>query len=201
VRILDLLGWELRAGGWRRFLFLAAVSGGSSAAVLAIINGAASNTHDADSLANALIALVIALVVYLYSQVSLMMNAASLAERTAYGMRDRLLDKLRAAELIEVEALDRSEIFSCISTEIRAISDGASGLMIVAQSFVLAVVTLGYLAIMSLPAFGLAIVFIGIAATAHIARNQQIIARHEQMFHMQSELANSFGDFLTGSRR
>jgi putative ATP-binding cassette transporter len=198
VRILDLLGRELRAGGWRRFLFLAIVSGGSSAAVLAIINGAASNTHDADSLADALIALVIALVVYLYSQVSLMMNAASLAERTAYGMRDRLLGKLRAAELIEVEALDRSEIFACISTEIRAISDGASGLMIVAQSFVLAVVTLGYLAIMSLPAFVLAIVFIGIGATAHVARNQQIIVRHEQMFHMQAELSNSFGDFVDG---
>jgi putative pyoverdin transport system ATP-binding/permease protein len=57
---------------------------------------------------------------------------------------------------------------------------------------------LGYLAIMSLPAFGLAIVFIGIAATAHIVRNQQIITRHEQMFHMQAELANSFGDFVDG---
>src|SRR3712207_8974201 len=44
---------------------------------------------------------ILTIIVYVYSQVSLMTTAASLAEQTVYGLRSRLLNTLRSAELIE----------------------------------------------------------------------------------------------------
>jgi putative ATP-binding cassette transporter len=198
MSILKLLGRELLEGGWRRFLLLAAISGFSGIVVLAIINAAVTAIHDPNIMANALIMLIIAIMVYILSQTSLMIMAASLAERTVQGLRMRLLKTLKAAELIEVEGLSRNEIFSCINSEMRAISDGATSMMIIAQSFVLTVVTVGYLALLSFAAALLAVVFIGIAASVHISRNRQIVARYQHVFHLNTEMMDGFSDFIDG---
>jgi putative pyoverdin transport system ATP-binding/permease protein len=196
--IATLLGRELADGGWRRLLLLAAISGLASAAVLAIINLAASSMRDADVMANALLLLVIALLIYIYSQSSLMLSAASVAEQTVHQLRLRLLQTLSSAELVEVEGLNRNEIFTCISTEMRVISDGATSIMIFAQSLVLAVVTLGYLAFLSLIGFLIAAAFIGIASYLHAGRNRQIIDRHEQIFKLNTQMLDSFSDLVDG---
>jgi putative ATP-binding cassette transporter len=198
VQVLTLFGRELGGGKWRSFLILAAVSGISSAAVLATINLSAGNIDDADVMAHALIVLVLAIVLFVYSQKTLMVQAAELAQRTVHHLRLGLLETLQAAELLEVENLNRSEIFSTVSTEMRVISDGASTMMVVAQSAVLTVVTMAYLAWLSLVAFLIAAIFIGIAASIHISRHRQIMDQHARMFTLNTEMMDGFADFVDG---
>ena len=140
--ILAFFGRELRGGRWRYFIVLAAVSGVSSAAVLATINAAAGHMSDSDVVAHSLVMLVLAILLFVYSQQSLMVRAADLAQNTVHHLRVQFLEMLQAAELRDVETLNRSEIYSSIDTEMRTISDGAPVLMIISQSAVLTVVTM-----------------------------------------------------------
>jgi putative ATP-binding cassette transporter len=198
VQVLTLFGRELSGGKWRTLLILAAVSGISSAAVLATINLSAGNIGDPDVMAHALVVLVLAIFLFVYSQKTLMVQAAELAQRTVHHLRLGLLETLQAAELLEVENLNRSEIFSTVSTEMRVISDGASTMMVVAQSAVLTVVTMAYLAWLSLVAFVLAAIFISIAASIHISRHRQIMDQHARMFALNNEMMDGFSDFVDG---
>ena len=197
-QILTLFGRELSGERLRYFVFLAAVSGVSSAAVLATINAAANANGDGDVVAHALAVLVLAIFLYVFSQKALMTQAAELAEATVHNLRTELLKMLEAAELEEVEKISRSEIFSCINTEMRVISDGTAALMIIVQSAVLTAVTMAYLAWLSLAAFVLAAAFIGLAASFHLARNRQIIERYERLFQLNTAMTDGFADFIDG---
>jgi putative pyoverdin transport system ATP-binding/permease protein len=174
------------------------VSGISSAAVLATINVAAAGKGDADVMARALVLLVLAILLYMYSQRSLMVQASELAQRTVHNLRIQLLQMLKAAELQDVERLSRNEIFSCIDTEMRAISDGASAMMIIAQSAVLTIVTMAYLAWLSVIAFVLAVGFIVVAASFHLARNRQVIEQYGRLFQLNAVMMTGYGDFIDG---
>lgn len=196
--ILALFGRELSNGRWRWFLVVAAVSGMASASVLAIINLAAGSFGDDEVMSNALFLLILAILVYIYAQKALMVRAAELAQNTVHRLRIELLQTLEAAELLEVENLNRNEMFACINSEMRAISDGASPLMIIAQAAVLSVVTLAYLAWLSLPAFLLAAAVIGVAASIHLTRGKQIAEQHEQLFQLNTEMMDGFGDLIDG---
>jgi putative ATP-binding cassette transporter len=198
VPILTLFGRELRGGRWRWFLALAAVSGIAGAAVLAVINLAAAGLTDPDARARFLIVLILAILIYIYAQRTLMIMAAELAQGTVHGLRTGMLQRLEAAELAEVEQLSRNEIFSCIDSEMRAISDGASTVMIIAQSAVLSLVTMIYLAWLSPLAFVLATAVIGIAAMVHLTRGREIAEQLERLFRLNTEMMAGFSDLLDG---
>ena len=198
MSILTFFASELTGGRWRIFVFLAAISGVSSAAVLATINAAAGQLGNADVMAHALVLLVLAILLYMYSQRTLMVQASELAQRTVHNLRVQLLQMLKAAELQDVERLSRNEIFSCIDTEMRAISDGASAMMIIVQSAVLTLVTMAYLAYLSLIGFLLAAGFIVVAASFHLARNRQIIEQYGRLFQLNATMMSGYGDFIDG---
>ena len=131
---------------WRSLLLLLVLSGVANAAVLATINQAAASAADSDRLVNAFLILGGVIVLYAVSQRALMLNASSLAEATVDNMRIRFVQSLQAAELIDVERLNRNEIYNCVTGEMQVISDGALNLIILAQSGVLVLVTIAYLA-------------------------------------------------------
>jgi putative ATP-binding cassette transporter len=198
VPILALFARELADGRWRWFLIMAAISGLAGATVLAVINLAAASIDDRDGMVQLLILLVLAIVIYVYAQKTLMIKAAELAQNTVHQLRIRLLQTVEAAELVEVEHLNRNEMFACINSEMRAISDGASTLMIIAQAAVLAFVTMLYLAWLSLFAFVLAVAVIGIAASIHLARARQVAEQHARLFDLNTEMMDGFGDLIDG---
>jgi putative ATP-binding cassette transporter len=198
VPILAFFGRELSSGRWRYFILLAAVSGISSAAVLATVNAAANRMNDGDVMAHSLVMLVLAILLFAYSQQSLMERAAELAQDTVHRLRVQLLEMLQAAELRDVEKFNRSEIYSSIDTEMRAISDGAPALMIISQSAVLTVVTMAYMAWLSLVAFVLAAGFIVLAGSFHAARNREIIQQYERLFQKNAVMMDRFSDIIEG---
>lgn len=168
VTFLNLFRQEL-ALTWKQFLMLAALSGLANAAVLATINSAAAAPNrEAQGLT--LVTLGIIILVYIISQKGLMVQAASLAESTVSNIRARFIERLQAADLKDVEKLDRGAVYAAMSGEMQVLSDGTMNLIIVAQSVVLLSAVTLYVAFLSLPALVVAIVFIAIAAAVHLTR-------------------------------
>lgn len=198
MQILTLFGRELIGGRWRYFVLLAALSSLSSAAVLATVNAAATNVGNGDSMAHAMAVLVLAILLYVFSQRTLMTEAAELAQDTVHHLRVEFLETLKAAELEEVEKISHSEIFSCINTEMRVISDGTSGLMIIIQSAVLTVMTMAYLASLSWVGFLQAAALIVLAASFHLARDRRIMKQYERVFQLNTAMMDGFSDFIDG---
>jgi putative ATP-binding cassette transporter len=166
--------------------------------VLAAINSAAASLHDRDAIGRALIIFGLAIIIYGISHRSLMRLAAALAERSVETLRIEFLERLQVAELLEIENLNRSEIYNCLGSEMQVISDGALGLIVIGQALVLVVVTTLYVAWLSLTAAVIAAVFVAIAASFHIARNQQIREQMREIFQLQTRLLEGYTDLLEG---
>jgi putative pyoverdin transport system ATP-binding/permease protein len=197
VTILRLFRRQL-APYWPRFVILALLSGISSAAVLATINSAVANLHDRGGILRTLLIFGLAIIIYGISQKSLMLLAAALAERLVEGLRLEILERLQAAELLEVESLNPNEIYNVLGSEIQVISDGALNLILIGQAAVLVVVTMLYVAWLSFAAALIAVLFVAISASFHIARNREIREQMQQIFRLQTRLLDGYTDLLEG---
>jgi putative ATP-binding cassette transporter len=197
MTILRLFQRQL-ASHWPRFVILALLSGISSAAVLATINSAAASLHDRDRTLWALVIFGIVIIIYGLSQKSLMLLAADLGERLVENLRIEFIERLQAAELLEVENLNRSEIYGALGSELQAVSDGALNLIIIGQALVLVVVVMVYVAWLSLAAAIIAVVFVAAGASFYIARSKEIRDQMRQIFQLQTQLLEGYTDFLEG---
>jgi putative pyoverdin transport system ATP-binding/permease protein len=197
VTILRLFRQQL-VGYWVKFLLFASLSGTSSATVLASINTAANNLHNRDVVLKWLVILILSILIYGVSQKGLMLLAANVAENFVQQMRLEFLTRLQAAELPEIEALNRNEIYTCLSSEMQSISDGALQLMVIAQAFVLILITMVYLAWISFPALFIAAFFVAVAVSFYLARSDEMNRQLRESFVLQTQLMESFTDFLEG---
>jgi putative ATP-binding cassette transporter len=197
MTIIKLFRQQL-AGHWVRFIIFAALSGLSSATVLASINVAANALDDRDVVIRWLMIFILSILIYGLSQKGLMLLAANVAENFVQQMRVEFVTRLNSAELPEIEALNRGELYSCLSSEMQAISDGAVQLMVIGQSLVLIVITMAYLAFVSLPALFIAAFFVAIAVSFYLARFQQLNSALRESFALQTRLMELFTDLVEG---
>jgi putative pyoverdin transport system ATP-binding/permease protein len=197
MNILVLFRKELSTG-WKRFFFLAALSGIANAAVLASINNAAAHLHDPDIRGQAFLIMVLGIAVFVITQKALMMMAATLAEGTVNRLRVDLLERLRSAELPEIEGLNRNEIYAAVNAEMQVISGGAPALMVIGQGALLVIMTLVYVAFLSLWAFALALGLVGIAAVLHLARARRIQEKFAEANRLETQLMDGFTDLIEG---
>jgi putative ATP-binding cassette transporter len=197
MNILVLFHKEL-ATGWKRFFLLAAISGAASAAVLSSINNAAAHLHDSDLRGQAFLIVLIGVLVFVLTQKALMMMAANLAEGTVNRLRVDLLERLRSAELPEIEALNRNLIYAAVNAEMQVIAGGAPSLMVIGQSALLVVMVLIYVAFLSLWAFVLALVLIVVAIALHLARSRQIQEKFGEASKVETQVMDGFTDLIEG---
>jgi len=197
VTILRLLRQHL-AGHWFKFILYATLSAISSALVLAAVNAAAANLHDRDVMLTWLVLLVLSILIYGVSQKGLMLLAASVAENAVQQLRVEFLARLQTAELPEVERLNRSEIQTCLNAEMQVVADGGLQLMIIGQALVLIVVTMIYLAWVSLPALVIAAIFVAIGVSFYLSQKEQLRLHLRETFVLQTLMIAAFVDFLEG---
>jgi putative ATP-binding cassette transporter len=197
VKILDLFGREL-GQEWRYFLLVAVISAVSGTFVLATINSAALSSRQNAETAQTILLLGLAIGLFVFTQKTLMVLSAELAERSVDNLRTKLLSSLVSAELLEVERLNRSEIYSCVNSELRIISDGVVNLVIIAQSTVLVLMIMLYLAFLSFIAVIISIAFIAIGATIHLSHTREIIQHYEDLFRLGTKITDGFADLIEG---
>jgi putative pyoverdin transport system ATP-binding/permease protein len=178
----------------RRLFGMAVIAGLSNAMVLAIINSAASAHSRSSATLRLGIMFVTVLIAYTISQRYLMFEASKEIERIIHRVRSRLVEAVRESELPEIERIGRARIFNAVSKEIQSLAQNTNTLVAVAQMAVLVVFAIFYLMALSMTAFLLALVFMGIAVVIYLGRMKAVSKA------VQDSFASEYGlhDLLTG---
>ena len=154
----------------RRMFGMAIIAGLSNAMVLAVINAAADPRAQADGTMRYAIMFIVVLIAYSVSQRYLMFEASKEVERIIHRVRSRMVAAVRDSELPDVERIGRSRIYNAISKEIQALAQNSNTLVAVTQMSLLVVFATGYLLVLSVTAFGIAIVFMSVAVAIYLGR-------------------------------
>jgi len=173
MRLLDLLLGETRTS-LRRLGMMAAIAGGSNAALLAIVNRAAGHIKDGQPQLTSVVLFLIFILAYIYSQRYVLLTTSAEIERLVHSYRERLISRLKMCELREVEHIGRGRIFSSISSDTRVISQTANALVMGAQSALLIVFACVYLATISMTSLVLSSIFLTIAISIYQGKMQGI---------------------------
>ncbi len=193
MRLIDFFLGQTQTS-LRRLCTMAVVAGGSNAALLAVVNGAADHIKDGQAEITGVLMFLIFLGAYVYAQRYVLVTTSAEVERLVHGYRQRLIGQLKMCELREVEHIGRGRIFAAISSDTQAISQSASGLVFGVQAAVLIVCIAIYLAMISMTSFVIASVFLGIATRIYLSKMRAVYG----LFHDASTEENTLHDLVSG---
>ena len=193
LRLIQANGTRSLSG----FAFLAALSGLSSALVLAILNNAAA-TSGGEGGALHLLALVLVIAIYALSQNAIMQAAAREIEGVLHALRKRMLAAAATSDLLRLDGIGRSAIYAGVTRETQAISEAQTVLIVGCQSAILIVLTLLYILLLSGAAFLIAAGFVLAALVVYRMRADGIDRRVEHAMRSENRLFDDLRDLLDG---
>lgn len=197
MKLLELLRRESTAS-LGALLFLAGVAGISNALVLAVIN-TASQSASAGHRSNRSVALfAIIMATYAVSQWKLYSSATSEIENILDRIRIRLADKIRRCDLLPLETLGQTVLYSGISRDTQTISQAATLVIMSCQAAVLVVFTAVYVASLSFLAFAMTIGVGIFLAIIHLRRAKQMGVVMHELSTRENDLFDSLRHFLDG---
>lgn len=177
---------------------ISAVAGISNAAVLGIINAAAAqaaqNVHDFKFV----MYFAIAVTLYAISQGFVMATTSREVESVLDRVRVRIADKVLRSELLTMERLGRSEIYASITRETLTISNTATALSIGVQTAILVFFASLYIAFLSLTAFVVSAVFVGVAISIHFRKRKEVQLNMYLTAQSENRLFDTLTDMLDG---
>ena len=193
LRLIQANGTRSLSG----FAFLAALSGLSSALVLAILNNAAA-TSGGEGGALLLLTLVLVIAIYALSQNAIMQAAAREIEGMLHALRKRMLAAAATSDLLRLDGIGRSAIYAGVTRETQAISEAQTVLIVGCQSAILIVLTLLYILLLSGAAFLIAAGFVLAALVVYRMRADGIDRRVEHAMRSENRLFDDLRDLLDG---
>lgn len=179
ARFLDTLPLArlLRQGSERFNLEMAlfvVFAGLANAGVLAIINAAAENASNQEANDRLLILFAIAIGLYVLAQRFTLITSITEVERILGGIRVKVADRIRQADLESLEHLGRSEIFGVVARETQNISQAASTLVMAMQAMMMVVFSVAYLALLSKTAFLITVAVCGVGIAFHMRKARSL---------------------------
>ncbi|MDP2389215.1 MAG: hypothetical protein Q8N52_02710, partial [Acidobacteriota bacterium] len=179
ARFLDTLPLaRLLRQGSERFNFEMALfvvfAGMANASVLAIINAAAENASNQEANDRLLILFAIAIGLYVLAQRFTLITSITEVERILGGIRVKVADRIRQADLESLEHLGRSAIFGVVARETQNISQAASTLVMAMQAMMMVVFSVAYLALLSKTAFLITVAVCGVGIAFHMRKARSL---------------------------
>ena len=178
---------------WRRILLAMILASGANVTVMAIINlGTKSKalSWKAFGLAISLLALV---AVFAYLQRLVLMVVTAEVDTIMHKIRTRVLDKLARCELLAVESIGRQRLYAALGKEVEVLSVSSMQLVTSIQALSLAIISLTYLAFLSISDFVLMIGWLTLAIMYHFKRFAEV----NREVHYASNLENKLQDVVT----
>jgi putative ATP-binding cassette transporter len=162
-------------GSLVRLLVMSAFGGVSNAAILAAVNSGAgiAGTGRGNLWAAALF--LVALFLFIKSQHYILITATVEIEAIIHKLRIRLLDLVRHAELIPLDAIGRARIGATITRETATLTQATNVCAFAAQSVVLIFFVAIYITYLSLLAFALIVVVVGFTALMLHAKSRDLV--------------------------
>ena len=188
------------SASWIGFAFFAAVSGLANALVLAVINLAASDAAELDDERRTyqLTIFLVVVGIYVFAQRAVMISSTREVEEIIHKIRIRLIEKIRAADLIPLERIGRSFIYASINKDTLTLSQAAQSLVVGAQSAILVIFTLLYIAWLSGVAFAVCVSFIAVAIWLYGKNLKGLNAELQEAGVTENRLFDLLTDLLEG---
>ena len=181
-----------------KLLFLTAISGLSSAGVLAIINLAAQNVSK-DSINISYVLMFISTVgIFVSSQKYILTSGIVLSEDILNNIRIRLSDKIRRTDLYNIEQIGKAEIYNRLTQECTLISQMSPYIITALQSAIMLIFIFGYIAIISFIAAVLLAILILAGVLIFHKNNLKVYAELEETNKAEIKFFKSLTDILDG---
>jgi putative ATP-binding cassette transporter len=160
---------------WRKLALMGVIAGVSNAAILAIIVSAAQNIAQKESSARLMMMFVVATILYAISQRSVFKITVNLFESIVESMRNRISGKIRESELLTLEKLGTSEIYSRLTSGTAVVSKASTVIVAGLQSALIVIFAFLYIGTLSLLAFVLAAVLVTAGVGIYLKRERRTV--------------------------
>jgi cyclic peptide transporter len=185
-------------GSLDRLIVISALGGISTAAILTAINsGAQAADTGKVSLWSATL-FIVALFLFIKTQQYILITATAEIEAIIHKLRLRLMDHVRHSELLPLESIGRGEIVGAITKETATLTQMSNTLAFSAQGAVLIFFVALYVAYLSLLAFTMSVIILGIAAILFHARSRQLRMASHEASNLEHRLFDRLMDILNG---
>lgn len=174
MNFLELIKVESREV-MNKIMIYATISGLANASILAIINAAAGSVGYGESNYKYLIMFVIALVINIITQRYIFDKSSTIIEQIVHGIRVRLTGKIRRSEMVDLDAIGKAEIYNRMTQQTSEISQSAGVIIAALQSAIMVSFSIMYLATLSLWAFALTIIIVGVGISIYLGKEKFII--------------------------
>jgi putative ATP-binding cassette transporter len=193
MSFLQLVRREMH-GSLPKLLFMSALGGIATAAILAGINAGLQGKSGLW----APMLFVIALFLFINAQYYVTITTTAEIEAIIHKIRLRLMDQIRHSELLAIEGIGRSRIFSAITGDTAILTQASNMLCFTIQGAVLICFVAIYVAFLSVAAIVTTIVIVSIAATIFHLKNRRLVAEKQQSAAWERRLFDRLTDFLDG---
>ncbi len=163
-----------------RLAVVSALGGLSTTSILSAINAGAQSADNGQVSLWAAMLFVIALVLFIQTQHYILITTTAEIEAIIHKVRVRLMDYVRRSELLPLEAIGRADIVAAITRETAILTQASNTLAFAAQGALLIVCVTIYVAYLSLLAFALAVVIVGIGAALFHAKTRQLAVEQRE---------------------
>ena len=185
-------------GSLKRLAVMAGLGGISTASILAAINSGAQSADSGKPSLWAATLFIVALVLFIKTQNYILLSATAEIEAIIHKVRVRLMDQVRHSELLPLDHIGRAEIVAAITKETAVLTQASNSLAFAIQGAVLILFVASYVAYLSLLAFALSLLIVGVAAAVFHSRNRQIAKAMREASDWENRLFDRLMDLLDG---
>jgi putative pyoverdin transport system ATP-binding/permease protein len=197
IGILEFLQRETHALNKKLFL-LTAVSGVANAMNLAVINASVDALKSGGPSWQHFLWFSLSIALFVYSLRYVLYESSRIAENAICSVRIRLADKIRRSDLLALETIGGTDIHARISRDTASIAQAARPLFSAAQSAVMIIFTMGYIATVSLTAMLLCAGLIAGGAAIYLKDRKGYEAGLNSSSEREDELFASLTGLLAG---
>lgn len=171
---------------------MASISGIASASLLATINTAAESASNSESLIRLFFLYITIFILFLYAQKYSLSKVAIAIEDAIRNVRIRVSNKIRFSELRFIENIGYSAIYVRLTQDANLISQTAFLLVMAAQSVIVVIFSLLYIAWLSPLSFLITVTFLSAGVVLYLSIEQQV----EKDLHLTTKRETEFFDAL-----
>ena len=181
-----------------KLLLLTAVSGISSAGVLAIINSAAQNASTSGINFGSVVMFAAVVGIFITSQKFILTEGIILFEQIIHNIRIRLADKIRRTDLLNIEIIGKAEIYNRLTQETTLISQMTAYLISAIQSGIMLIFILVYIAYLSVIASVFLVVLLGAGVIVFLKNDKKVVAELIETNKVEIKYFIALTDILDG---
>jgi putative ATP-binding cassette transporter len=197
MSFLQLVRREME-GSLGRLVFVSAMGGISTTAIIGAINAGAGAADKGEINLWAAGFFIIALLLFIQTQHYILITTTAEIGAIIHKLRVRLMDYIRRAELLPLETIGRAEIVSAITGDTAILTQASNMLAFAVQGALLITLVTAYVAYLSFTAFVLSVVIVGAGAAIFHSKTKQHAVDMREAASWENRLYDRLSDVLDG---